>query len=66
MRKAKAAIKAVASTPYDDKPDVYKAGMFSIHTGLRKSNILALRWENIHHDRGRKAYIRFRIKKRAH
>lgn len=37
--------------------------MFSIYTGLRRSDILALRWENIHHDRGRKAYIRFRIKK---
>ena len=56
-------IKQLASTPYDDNPDVYRAGMFSIYTGLRRSDILALRWENIHHDRGRKAYIRFRIKK---
>ena len=56
-------IKQLASTSYDDNPDVYRAGMFSIYTGLRRSDILALRWENIHHDRGRKAYIRFRIKK---
>lgn len=49
--------------PYDDNPDVYWTGMFSIYTGLRRSDILALRWENIHHDRGRKAYIRSRIKK---
>ncbi|MBQ6038133.1 MAG: tyrosine-type recombinase/integrase [Bacteroidaceae bacterium] len=63
VRKAKTAIKTVASTPYDDNPDVYRAGMFSTYTGLRRSDILALRWENIHHDRGRKAYIRFRIKK---
>ena len=58
-----AEIKQLASTPYDDNPDVNRAGMFSIYTGLRRSDILALRWENIHHDRGRKAYIRFRIKK---
>ena len=58
-----AEIKQLASTPYADNPDVYRAGMFSIYTGLRRSDILALRWENIHHDRGRKAYIRFRIKK---
>lgn len=58
-----AEIKQLASTPYDDNPDVYRAGMFSIYTGLRRSDILALRWENIHHNRGRKAYIRFRIKK---
>ena len=58
-----AEIKQLASTPYDDNPDVYTAGMFSIYTGLRRSDILALRWENIHHDRGRKAYLRFCIKK---
>lgn len=58
-----AEIKQLASTSYDDNPDVYKAGMFSIYTGLRRSDILALRWENIHHDRGRKAYLRFCIKK---
>ena len=58
-----AEIKQLASTPYDDNPDVYRAGMFSIYTGLRRSDILALRWENIHHDHGRKAYIRFRLKK---
>ena len=50
-------IKQLASTPYADNPDVYRAGMFSIYTGLRRSDILALRWENIHHERGRKAYI---------
>ena len=58
-----AEIKQLASTPYDDNPDVYRAGMFSIYTGLRRSDILALRWENIHHERGRKAFVRFRIKK---
>ncbi len=58
-----AEIKQLASTPYDDNPDVYRAGMFSIYTGLRRSDILALRWENIHHERGRKAFARFRIKK---
>ena len=58
-----AEIKQLASTPYDVNPDVYKAGMFSIYTGLRRSDILALRWENIHHDRGRKACLRFCIKK---
>lgn len=47
----------------DDNPDVYRAGLFSIYTGLRRSDILALQWENIHHDRGRKAYLRFCIKK---
>lgn len=62
VRKAKTAIKTVASTPYDDNPDVYRAGMFSIYTGLRKNDILALRWEDTHHDRVR-IYIRFRIKK---
>ena len=58
-----AEIKQLASTPYDDNSDVYRAGMFSIYTRLRRSDILALRWENIRHDRGRKAYIRSRIKK---
>lgn len=58
-----AEIKQLASTPYDVNPDVYKAGMFSIYTGLRRSDILALRWEDIHHDRGRKACLRFCIKK---
>ena len=53
VRKAKTAIKAVANTPYDDNPDVYRAGMFSIYTGLRKNDILALRWEDTHHDRVR-------------
>lgn len=33
------------------------------YTGLRRSDILALRWEDIHHDRGRKACLRFCIKK---
>jgi integrase len=56
-------IKQLASTPYENNHDVYRAGLFSIYTGIRRSDILALRWENIHHDRGRKAYIRFRIKK---
>lgn len=60
---SRAEIKQLASTPYDEKPDVYRACMFSIYTGLRRSDILALRWENVHHDRGRKAYLRFRIKK---
>ena len=58
-----AEIKQLASTPYDDNQDVYRAGMFSIYTESRRSDILELRWENIHHDRGRKAYIRFRIRK---
>ena len=58
-----AEIKQLASTPYDDNPDVYRAGMFSIYTGLRRSDIIALRWENIHKDRGRKVYLRFCIKK---
>ena len=57
-----AEIKQLASTSYDDNPDVYRAGMFSIYTGLRKNDILALRWEDTHHDRVR-IYIRFRIKK---
>ena len=42
-----AEIKQLASTPYADNPDVYRAGMFSIYTGLRRSDILALRWENM-------------------
>jgi len=60
---SKAEIKQLASTPYEDNPDVYKAGMFSIYTGLRRSDILALRWDNIHQARGRKAYLRICIKK---
>ena len=58
-----AEIKQLASTLYDENPDVYRAEMFSIYTGLRRGDILALRWENIHYDRGRRAYLRFRIRK---
>lgn len=60
---SKAEIKQLASTPYEDNPEVYKAGLFSIYTGLRRSDILALRWDNIHQARGRKAYLRICIKK---
>lgn len=60
---SKAEIKQLASTPYEENPEVYKAGLFSIYTGLRRSDILALRWNNIHQARGRKAYLRICIKK---
>lgn len=60
---SKEEIKQLASTPYEEIPDVYRAGMFSIYTGLRRSDILALRWDNIYQPRGRKAYLKFCIKK---
>ena len=60
---SKEEIKQLASTPYGENPDVYRAGLFSIYTGLRRSDILALRWDNIYQPRGRKAYLRFCIKK---
>ena len=34
-------------TPYPPYPELPKACLFSIFTGLRRSDILALRWENI-------------------
>ena len=60
---SKEEIKQLASTPYEEIPNVYRAGMFSIYTGLRRSDILALRWDNIYQPRGRKAYLKFCIKK---
>ena len=56
-------IKQLASTPYEELPELYTAGMFSVYTGLRRSDILALRWENICYEKGRKAFMRLRIRK---
>ena len=56
-------IKQLASTPYEELPELYTAGMFSVYTGLRRSDILALRWENIRYEKGRKAFMRLRIRK---
>lgn len=56
-------IKQLSSTSYEECQELYRAGLFSIYTGLRRSDILALRWENIIFERGRKAYISFTMQK---
>jgi hypothetical protein len=38
-----AEIKQLASTPYDNNPDVYRAGMFSIYTPSTASGTLILK-----------------------
>lgn len=40
-------VNILRQTPYSPYPELPKACLFSIFTGLRRSDILALRWENI-------------------
>ncbi|HCJ46261.1 MAG TPA: recombinase [Prevotella sp.] len=46
-------------------PMLKEAFLFSCFTGLRRSDILALRWNQIHHD-GKRQYLSVRMKKTGH
>lgn len=60
---SKTEIQILGRTPYHKHPDLVKAGMFAIYTGLRRSDILTLRWENIV-PRGKKhIYIEIKVMK---
>lgn len=41
-------VEALAKVDFEDEPVVKLASLFSIHTGLRRADILKLDWKNIH------------------
>lgn len=55
-------VKKLAATPLRFG-DLKRASLFSIYTGLRRSDILKLTWGEIHHSNEQGYYIRFRQKK---
>lgn len=50
-------------TPFDEEPEVRKAGLFSIDTGLRRSDILRIRWEQIDYSEKGHPYLVIKIHK---
>jgi integrase len=55
-------VKKLAATPLRFE-DLKRAALFSVYTGLRRSDILKLTWGEIHHSDEQGCYIRFRQKK---
>ncbi len=55
-------IEQLANTPYDKYPELYTAGMLSIYTGIRRSDILSLQWSNVVKVK-QEIYLKLKIKK---
>lgn len=56
-------INKLRNTPFEEEPEVRKAGLFSIDTGLRRSDILNVRWEQIDYSESRHPYLVIKIHK---
>ena len=48
---------------FTEYPDIQRACLLSIYTGLRRSDILALNWQNVHINSKKKSYINIVIQK---
>lgn len=51
------------NTPFEEVPEIRKAGLFSIDTGLRRSDILHVRWEQIDYSDSMHPYLVIKIHK---
>ena len=49
-------VEMLEQVKYDKYPDIPRASLFSIHTGLRRSDILDLKWEHFV-KRGNRIYL---------
>lgn len=56
-------IERLRRTPYYANDNVRKAGLFSVDTGLRRGDILGLRWENFDFSAPRKPLLVLRMHK---
>lgn len=59
-------IRQLEKTPFDKFPQIKKASLFSIYTGLRRGDILNLHWEDLHLNSRKKAYMRITIQKTSY
>lgn len=59
----KSEIKRLVQTPFEKYPKIKDACLFSIYTGLRRSDVLNLQWENLHLRFKKSPYMKLRIQK---
>ena len=56
-------IRRLERIKFTEYPDIQKACLLSIYTGLRRNDLLALNWQNVHINSKKKSYINIVIQK---